>query len=341
MPDRRAAPPSLRLVAVAVTGLERVAVRPARRQRPVTPVERTLRLRVADARDEAEDVRSLVLAAMDERPLPAWRPGAHLDLTLPSGLRRQYSLCGNPDDRGRYRIAVRRVPGGTASAEVHRLPVGARLSALGPRNAFPLAGARAYRFVAGGIGITPILPMVRAVAARGADWTLGYVGRSRSSLPFLDELAVLDPGRVHVVAGHRPSAEALLAGAEPGTALYVCGPPGLVDALRTVAVSRGLAEFHHERFVPRPVVGGAPFEVRLARTGRTVTVPADRSALDAIRDVLPHVRYSCRQGFCGTCPVVVLDGDVEHRDRCLTPPERADHMALCVSRGTTHITLDL
>ncbi|MFF8434911.1 PDR/VanB family oxidoreductase [Streptomyces bacillaris] len=272
--------------------------------------------------------------------LPRWQPGAHLDLVLPSGLVRQYSLCGDPDDPGTYTVATRLVADGRGgSREVHeQLREGQEIEVRGPRNRFPLVEADAYVFVAGGIGITPILTMLRALAARGADWRLVYGGRSRGSMPFLDEIEKLgaEGGRVTVVAqdeaGH-PDAAAVLAGIAPGTAVYCCGPEPLMDAV-TAALPEGCT-LHLERFsaaaTARPADSGA-FEVELHRTGRTVQVAAGQSVLAAVREELPHVAYSCEQGFCGTCQQRVLEGEIDHRDELLTDDERGDSMLICVSR---------
>ena len=235
-------------------------------------------------------------------------------------------------------------PGGTGSREVHGLSVGTRLTLQGPRNAFPHVRADGYLFVAGGIGVTPIRPMVHAAHARGAQWSLVYTGRDRASMPFLDELTALDPSRVHVRPDDEygvPTAAEVIAVAPEDAALYVCGPPPMVEMLRAHAPGGRVATWHSERFSPPPVRGGLPFEIELARSGTTIAVGADQSALAALQQVAPDLAYSCRQGFCGTCPVRVLAGEVAHHDRCLTDAERAGSMAVCVSRGVGRITVDL
>jgi ferredoxin-NADP reductase len=262
------------------------ALRLGGRARPTAPVDPLRRLVVVDRRMEATDVVSLRLAGN----LAAWQPGAHLDLHLASGLRRQYSLCGDPSDVDGYRIAVRRI--GAGSAEVHALAVGDSVLVRGPRNAFPFVASGPVLFVAGGIGITAILPMVREAARRGLDWRLVYAGRSRASMPFLDELP---SERVEIrIGGPRD----LLRDADPDGAVYCCGPTSMLAVVRKDFASRRL---HFERFGPPPIVAGRPFEVELRRSGVVLAVPADRSALDVIRDLRPNVAYSCRQGFCGTC----------------------------------------
>ncbi|MFJ7410578.1 PDR/VanB family oxidoreductase [Streptomyces sp. NPDC098077] len=273
--------------------------------------------------------------------LPRWEPGAHLDLVLPSGLVRQYSLCGDPDDTGAYTVATRLVEGGRGgSREVHeQLREGLEIEVRGPRNRFPLAEAGAYVFVVGGIGITPVWPMLRSLAASGADWRLVYGGRSRGSMPFLAEIEGLDAdgGRVTVVAqdeaGH-PDVAAALGALAPGTAVYCCGPEPLMDAV-AAALPEG-HPLHLERFSAATGdatgPGSGAFEVELRRSGRTVPVAAGQSVLDAVRTAAPHVAYSCEQGFCGTCQQRVLGGEIDHRDDLLTDDERGDSMLICVSR---------
>ncbi|HET8993473.1 MAG TPA: PDR/VanB family oxidoreductase [Rhodococcus sp. (in: high G+C Gram-positive bacteria)] len=287
---------------------------------------------------EADGVVSLTLSSPDGGSLPAWVPGAHLDVFLPSGLQRQYSLCGDPADRTRYRIAVRRVDDGVGSAEIHdTVDERSTLRIRGPRNAFPLAVAPSYLFVAAGIGVTPILPMIRSAAGAGIPWTLVYLGRSRDTMPFLDELSALSGGDVLIRPddefGITPITE-ILGHARPNAAIYLCGPSPLIkDAYQQVPHVAPTCSLHTERFSPPPVVGGEPFALRLARTGTTVEVAADETALSALRRAVPSAAYSCRQGFCGSCKVRVVSGDVDHRDTRLLDEERSGSMLPCVSRA--------
>ncbi|MFC1434895.1 2Fe-2S iron-sulfur cluster-binding protein [Streptacidiphilus sp. N1-3] len=319
-------------------------------RRPPQAVSADLAVLVAARTDVAEGVVSLLLRAPDGAPLPAWQPGAHLDLTLPSGLRRQYSLCGDPADRSGYRIAVRHLPEGDGgSAEIHTaLPEGTRLTVSTPRNAFPFAADRSVLLLAGGIGITPLLPMAREAARRGLDWRLVHTGRSRAGMPFAEELAALDPGGDRVLLrpddehGGPAGAAELLRGARPGTAVYVCGPAPMLDAVRTAFEDSPATALHFERFSSAPVVGGRPFTLRLRGSGRVLAVPADRSALDVLRENDPDTPYSCRQGFCGVCRRQVVSGTVEHRDRRLSEQERAEgQMLVCVSRAPEGECLEL
>lgn len=307
---------------------------------------------VVDRREEiADGVVALTLARPDGAALPEWTPGAHVDVVLPSGAQRQYSLCGDTADPARWRIAVRRVDGSGGSHEVHAaVHAGTRLTVRGPRNAFPMATETGYLFVAGGIGITPLLPMVARADALGADWRLVQLGRDTASTPFTGELARHDERVVlRTDAGHGgpPTAAEVLelgtAGRSVPPAVYLCGPPALADAVRTeLAATAPATRFHSERFSAPPVRGGRPFRAELARTGRTVEVAADESLLTALRRELPGIAYSCRQGFCGTCRVGVLDGGVDHRDTLLTPAERDEEMLVCLSRARdASLVLDL
>lgn len=322
----RPRPDRLMRALVPVTeAYRRLSARGAKRQPEVRAVDRDLRVVVRSVTEEADGVVGLVLADPGGAGLPAWRPGCHVDVVLPSGRVRQYSLCGDPADPRSYRIAVRRV--GEGSAEAHALAEGTALVVRGPRNAFPYLGRGPCLFLAGGIGITPILPMVRSAAAHGADWRLVYTGRTRESLPFLGELGSTDRlvVRTDDVDGV-PSAADLLAHAPSGAAVYCCGPAPMIDAVR----AEWAGGLHFERFSPPPVVDGRPFELRLGEDGPVVPVAADESALAALLRARPGVAYSCRQGFCGTCRVRVLSGAVEHRGRAVS---EEDSMLVCVSRA--------
>ncbi|NLU67910.1 PDR/VanB family oxidoreductase [Streptomyces sp. HNM0574] len=306
---------------------------------------------VADREFTAEDVLSLRLVSADGAPLPPWGPGAHLDLTLPSGRKRQYSLCGRPEDRYAYRIAVRRIEGGGGgSVEVHeRLTAGAKVTVRGPRNAFPFAEDRSVLLLAGGIGITPLLPMARAAARLGLDWRLVHTGRSRATMPFAAELEKLDAGsgRVEIRPDDEygvPDGARLLAGVSEGTAVYCCGPEPMLASVTAAFGASAATALHFERFAAAPVQGGRPFELELRRSGEVLPVGADESALDVLLRRDPATAYSCRQGFCGVCTVRVCSGEVEHRESRAGEAERADgRMRVCVSRAPegTRLELDL
>ncbi len=303
----------------------------------VAPVPRTHRARVIERKLVAPDVVALTLADPDGGLLPSWTPGGHIDVQLPSGRRRQYSLCGPPGRRTDYRIAVRRIAdGGGGSIEMHdAFNVGDTVLFEGPRNAFYLGTSeRDVLFVIGGIGVTPILPMMHVAAQRGLNWRAIYAGRSRDYMPLLDEVLAVAPERVTVWAdderGGFASVGDLLAGAGPTTAVYVCGPAAMLEAVRVARDQHANAPLHYERFSPAPIVDGLPFELELARSQQVLAVPANRSALEVMLDRDPTTAYSCRQGFCGTCRVKVLAGQVDRRGRTA---EGDDEMLVCVSRS--------
>ncbi len=303
----------------------------------ISPVQRTNTAVVTKREVLTPDVVALTLADPEGGLLPSWTPGAHIDVRLPSGLRRQYSLCGSPGRRTDYRIAVRRIAdGGGGSIEMHdTFNVADTLVFEGPRNAFYLVtDERDVLFVIGGIGVTPILPMIRVARQHGIDWRAVYAGRSREYMPLLDEVVAAGPDRVTVWAdderGRFATAGELLAGAGPATAVYVCGPTGMLESVRAMRDKQANAPLHYERFGPPPVVGGVPFELELARSRRVLSVPANRSALDVMLDSEPTTAYSCQQGFCGTCKVKVLAGQVDRRGRAA---EGDGEMLVCVSRA--------
>lgn len=286
-----------------------------------------------------------VLRLRGTGPLPPWSPGAHIDVVLPSGPVRQYSLCGPADAADEYSIAVLLQPDGRGgSVEVHqKIDVGTELTITGPRNRFELVDARGYVFIAGGIGITPLLPMVEQVAAAGVPWRLVYGGRSRSSMAFLDRL---EPwaDRVHVIAEDeqgRIDVPAVLATAGD-SAVYVCGPSGLIDAVVDGCDSDSV---YFERFSGVEVSTGQDraFEVQFGPGGPVLPVPADQSILAAVLAAGADVLYSCEEGSCGSCDTMVLDGDVDHRDTALTEAERAaGSMLICVSRAAcSRLVLDI
>ncbi|MFE7420272.1 PDR/VanB family oxidoreductase [Rhodococcus sp. NPDC057529] len=303
-------------------------------------------VRVVNRDLHGTDVVALQLRG--ENALPGWTPGAHIDVVLPSGLVRQYSLCG--PEQGDYLIAVLDQPDGRGgSREVHEsLSLGTELTIIGPRNRFELLDAERYVFVAGGIGITPILPMIEKVAATGAPWTLLYGGRSRDSMAFLDRL---DQWSEHVQV--IPEDEqgrmdiAALLGPLVGAAVYTCGPPGLIDAVRGVVDAWPSGSFHFERFSGADTVlettDNEAFEVQFGFDGPVVPVAENQTVLQAVLDAGADVLYSCEEGSCGSCETTVLEGDVVHRDSLLTPDERAaGSMLICVSRASCpRLVLDI
>ena len=300
------------------------------------------------------DVVALDLVAPNGRDLPAWTPGSHIDLRVAPETERQFSLCGDPADRGTWRVAVlREAAGRGGSVAAHEgIAVGDRVRVRGPRNHFTFepAAARSPVFVAAGIGITPIRPMVEAAARAGLDWRLLYAGRSRSTMAFAADLQSLAPGRVTLYAadeGARLDLPSVVGHLPESAELYVCGPLRLMEELEPLTAGWPDGRLHSEHFVAREFgdpVWPDPFDVELAARGETVTVPPDRSILDVLDDAGVLVPSSCRRGTCGSCETPVLDGEVEHRDSVLTPAEQADSltMMVCVSRAAgPRLFLDL
>lgn len=313
----------------------------------MTAAEQLRELAVTRRIDEAEGVVSLHLADPAGAPLPEWDPGAHIDVVLPDGTARQYSLCGTGRQWAISVLDVRDGRGGSRwiHANAHERTA---LQVRGPRNHFALVPAARYIFIAGGIGITPIIAMVREAARRGADWGLVYGGRSRSSMAFAKELEELGD-RVRLVPqdteGLIDVAEALGAPQE-GTAVYCCGPEPLLEAVEAACESWPAGTLHVERFSALPVDTShdGSFEVVAKRTGISAVVPPDRSVLDVLADHGIDIPTSCGEGVCGTCETRVLEGEVEHRDALLTDAERAENtvMMVCCSRArSAHLVLDI
>lgn len=308
-------------------------------------------LQVVAKTAEADGVVSLTLARPDGRRLPDWTPGAHVDLVLPTGITRQYSLCGDRWDAHTFRVAVLREPDGRGgSAFVHEvLAPGDVVEVGGPRNNFPLVPSESYLFVAGGIGITPLLPMIHQADLLEADWRLLYGGRTRRSMAFLDELSA-HGDRVQAVPQDEHGLLDLagfLGEPRPGVKVYCCGPAPLLAAIERACAAWPPHTLHLERFVAQergaPALPG-PFAVELARSGVVVDVRPGVSVLDAVRAAGVDVLSSCRQGTCGTCETTVLAGRPDHRDSILADHERAagDCMFPCVSRSCDdRLVLDL
>jgi len=314
--------------------------------------ETELTLVLAGKRAVADGVALLTLEHPAGSPLPAWEPGAHLDLILDDSLVRQYSLCGDLAAPYRWQVAVLREPAGRGgSKRVHeRLAEGDRVAVRGPRNNFTLVPSPRYQFVAGGIGITPILPMVAAAEAAGADWRLLYGGRTRASMAFLDDLTARYGDRVTARPQdtHGPLDLSILDTPTADTLVYCCGPEPLLRAVEDRCWAWPGGALHVERFSPKEMLtGGQPdtdFEVRLERSGRTLVVPAGQSILRTLEEAGIDVLYSCAEGTCGTCETAVLKGRPDHRDSLLTAQEQAanETMFICVSRSRTPVlVLDL
>jgi ferredoxin-NADP reductase len=308
-------------------------------------------VRVEGKAEAADGVVALTLRQIADSPLPPWAPGAHVDLILDGAPARQYSLCGDPADHHGWRLGILRDEnGGGGSRFVHdRLRAGDTVRVRGPRNNFELVSSPRYLFIAGGIGITPILPMIAAATAAGADWHLLYGGRYRDSMAFTGELAAYGD-RVTVAPQDETGLldlDAYLGTPQPDTLVYCCGPEPLLAAVEERCRAWPPRSLHVERFSARPLtapVRAEAFDVELARSELRLTVPPDRSILDVVEEAGIGVLSSCAEGTCGTCETGVLSGLPDHRDSVLTEEERAagDCMMICVSRScTARLVLDL
>lgn len=300
-------------------------------------------LRVARKWAVAEGVVGLELTDVGGGALPEWAPGAHIDVVLPDGSARQYSLCGDPGDRQTWRVGVLLEQDGRGGSRwIHdQLGVGDLLTTRGPSNHFALDRAPRYLFIGGGIGITPILPMVHAAKGAGAEISVVYGGRSRGSMGFLEELAAF--GDCVEVA---PQSEVglldlprLLADPRSDTLIYCCGPGPLLDAVENHAAHWPTGALRIERFSARTDIdlisdADRAFEVQLAQSGILLHVPADQTLLAVLEEAGADVISSCAEGTCGSCETSVLSGAVDHRDSVLTKAERdaGDRMMVCVSR---------
>ena len=316
-----------------------------------------LQLRVARRRQAAADVCSLELVAPGNILLPAFTAGAHVDIHLRGGLVRSYSLCDAPGENRRYRIAVLREQASRGgSAAVHALREGDVVSVGQPRNHFELSpDAGHHLLLAGGIGITPLLAMAHWLTRQQASFALHYSARSRDRAAFVSEVRESFGTRAHLYFDEDGPSQRLplsdvLAGCDPTTHLYVCGPGTYIEwVLETARAARwSEARLHREHFAAPTKPGGDPgssaFEVQIASTGRIIQVPSDRSVAEMLHASGIELPVSCEQGICGTCIVGVLDGTPDHRDAFLTPAELAanDRFTPCCSRARSpRLVLDL
>ncbi|WP_103382113.1 PDR/VanB family oxidoreductase [Pseudonocardia dioxanivorans] len=323
-----------------------------------------LPLRVSSAELTAAGVLLLELRADEPfRPLPGFASGAHIDLELGPRTIRSYSLLDTSDPAPvAYRIAVKREDAGRGgSVAVHALKVGDVVPVRPPVNDFPLAeGASHTVFVAGGIGVTPVLAHARRLTAIGASWEAHYAFRVAEPDPFAAVLQALGGERVHLYGPGtpRPEVAALVAGAAPGAHLYCCGPASMITDFAAATGSLDPTLVHVERFrsdpvlVPAPVVTGASeapapagrLKIELAASGQVLEVPEEETILDVVLDEGIDVEFSCMDGICGSCRTTVLEGEPDHRDSVLTDEEReaGDCMLICISRAKgDRLVLDL
>lgn len=318
-----------------------------------------LSVRVASRHDLARDIVGLELVDPSGGLLPAYEPGAHIDVHLPGGFIRQYSLASDARQARHYDVAVLREAesrGGSIVAH-EQIHVGDTLQISAPRNRFALVAATHSLLFAGGIGITPLLCMARALQARGADLQLHYSCRSRERMAYREELqSFLSPQQLHLYyddqsdAGVNPAQ--VLASVGPDVQIYICGPAGYIDWVREQVLAAGITptRIHCEYFsldeADRPVIteDDVAFEVELASTGEVFQIPADESITSALDRQGVYIPVSCEEGICGTCLTGISEGIPEHRDTYLTEEEHAanDQFTPCVSRAKTpRLVLDL
>lgn len=310
-------------------------------------MENSIIVRIAEIQIETPEIRGLRLERLDGSPFGEWHSGAHIDVTGPTGVLRQYSLAGSPADDSSIWIAVKREGSGGGSAAIHELQVGDHLKISKPRNMLGIApGAAKHILIAGGIGLTPLMSMAFELYSRGADFELHYFARSREEMAFDDFLTERVEYRefvtlhVGVPRAERPAVlQQIVAGVPANTDVYVCGPEGFMDqvvAALTPAV--GADHIHLEAFTPKVIDTSQDkaFTVEL-ESGEVFEIPADRSILDVLEEAGCEVFRSCGEGICGSCVSGVLDGVPDHRDNCLSEKVKAGNteMALCVSRALT------
>ena len=316
-------------------------------------------LRVTQMRLEAEGVLSVRLTRIEsDKPLPAWDPGAHIDVYVPDGTTRQYSLCGDPQDLSAYEIAVLREPEGRGgSAFIHdTLRVGDRLLVTRPKQGFALEDAPFHALVAGGVGVTPIVTFAEHLDRAGRPFRVTYGGRTRETMAFCDRLGALGD-RVSLLAEDtdgRPDLDEVIKALPDGGLVYVCGPLALLRAVETAAEAvhgpdQDVVRF--ELFSRAGVeaketapIDGDSYELVLARSGHTLRMKPDANILDTVLALGIEVENDCRDGICGSCITSVLAGTVDHQDLVLTKKEQAamDKMMVCCSRPTSdRLELDL
>jgi vanillate O-demethylase ferredoxin subunit len=315
----------------------------------------TLKVRLEAIRREAEGIASYELAAPDGSALPPFTAGAHIDLHLPDGLVRSYSLVNSQDERHRYLIAVYRDEGSRGgSSWLHQVPrVGDVITISPPRNDFALhEDARHSILIAGGIGITPLAAMASRLQRLGRSWRLHYAARSPEQAAFAQSLGTLaqQPGGaldLHFSSQQQARLDLarIVREAAPDAHLYCCGPAGMIDAFIAACAGRDAATVHCERFAAtQEAATEGGYEVVLARNGRKLAVAAGKTILDTLLDNGIEAQYACSQGVCGTCMTTVLEGQPDHRDDYLTDAEKAANnciMICCSGAKSARLVLDL
>ena len=313
-----------------------------------------IEVRLRNIRLEAEGIASYEFVPVNGTPLPAFTAGAHIDLHLPREMVRSYSLVNAPSDAGRYVVAVQRDPQGRGgSAWMHEAPrVGDRFRISAPSNDFALAeDARQSVFIAGGIGITPVMSMLRRLDALGRDWKLHYASRTPEQTAFIDELRSLqrhddqDAFCVGATREARLSIPAIVEAAPRDAHLYCCGPGRMIEDFLDACAARPAAQVHYERFsASSEAATEGGFEVVLKKSGQRFEIAPGKTILDTLLDAGLDIPYSCMEGVCGTCETKVLEGTPDHRDLILTEEERAagKSMMICCSGSKSEtLVLDL
>jgi ferredoxin-NADP reductase len=329
---------------------EPIRGRPAYRE-----VELDLVVRRRDV--SADGVVAVTLVHPDGADLPEWAPGAHIDVMMTPSLVRQYSLCGDTANRAEWRVGVLLDPDSRGGSQfVHdKLHDGTSVRVRGPRNHFPLVSSPRYQFIAGGIGVTPMLPMIAAAEATGAHWQLLYGGRKLSSMAFVDELERY--GECVTVcsrddaggANFRARLESRLAEPSENTLVYCCGPEGLLSTVEDACKAWPGDSLHIERFSAKALEEPSPdalatFELECQRSGVTLTVPQYKTIYEVCEEAGVDVLGSCMEGVCGTCECDIIEGEGDHRDSVLNDAEKAanDTLMICVSRSRSErLVLDL
>lgn len=313
-------------------------------------------VKVLRKQQEAAGIASFELVRPDGSALPGFSAGSHIDVQVPGGLTRQYSLCNDAAEQHRYRIAVLRDPAsrGGSNGMHDAVKEGDTLLISEPRNHFPLVHAQQTLLFAGGIGVTPLLCMAQRLATTGQDFTLHYCTRSPDRTAFRDEIAA--SGYANNVQFHHDDGDAAqkldlaraLGAPRAGAHVYVCGPSGFIDFVVNTAKGMGWTpeQIHLEYFgaAPQDTTGDQAFQVRIASSGNTYEIPADETVVNALARHGVEILVSCEQGVCGTCITRVLEGECDHRDMYFTDEEKAknDQFTPCCSRAKSKVlVLDL
>jgi len=318
----------------------------------MTATEMPLRLRVTRAERIADGIHLFELCDAGGASLPAFSAGAHIAIRTPGGLTRKYSLCNDPAERNRYQVAIKREANGRGGSSdlIDHVKAGDELAVSAPVNDFELPQrAQDFLFIAGGIGITPIMAMIRQVVAQGKNFRLFYCSRSPETTAFVDELSgpqFQDKVTIHYDQGDPTCSldlKPILAERRNREHLYCCGPRPLMETVRAMTNHWSQAAVHFEAFSDADThkAGDTPFKVKLARSGAVLDVPTDKTILEVLHANGVEVPSSCETGTCGTCKTKLLAGQADHRDLFLAEHDKPTHIMICVSRAKSdEITID-